>query len=163
MINPVLPSQFVPIVAQYSYKDPGGVIRTEVAGGANRYALDWARGVQPFSVTLILNALQLSVWEAFYHLITQKGAITFDMNLDSGFGVQPHACNIVPGSYNAARTGGILTAVSFVVEAESKVYDMTAADGASLVDMYGTYGDGLPSFFSRLAVFATADSNVLDF
>ena len=156
-----LPNLFKPVVANYSFDEPGGVMRTDVAGGAARYALDWDRGPQRFQITLILEAPQFSVWSAFYHHVIKKGAIAFDMRLDSGFGVSPHSVNIMPGSYSAARTGGILTVVSFVAEAESQVYDLTGEEAASLVDMYNIYGDGINALLARLAKFATVDANVL--
>ena len=163
MTNPVMPNGFTPTVAAYSMDDPGGVLRTEIAGGAARYGLDWDRGAQRYQVTLILDALKFSVWTAFYHHIIKKGAITFDMRLDSGFGPELHPVNIMPGSYSAARTGGIATVVSFVVEAESKVYEMTTADAAGLVDVYNAYGNGANALLQRLARFATVDTNVLEF
>lgn len=163
MANPRMPAGFVPVVSQYSHGGPGGVMRTEVAGGSPRYGLDYDRGTQQFNVTLILDSLRFSVWSAFFHQVIKKGAITFDMELDSGFGCALHACNIVPGSYQATRTAGILVAVSFVVEAESKAYDMTPDEAQSLVDLYGIYGKSLPSFLDRLSRFATHDSNILDF
>lgn len=163
MTNPVMPNGFTPTVAAYSMDDPGGVLRTEVAGGGARYALDWDHGPQRYQVTLILDTLQFSVWTAFYHHVIKKGAITFDMRLDTGFGPELHPVNIMPGSYSAARTGGIATVVSFVAEAESKVYDMTAADAAALVELYNTYGVGAHALLQRLARFATVDANVLEF
>ncbi|WP_041742283.1 hypothetical protein [Collimonas fungivorans] len=163
MANPVMPNGIKPVVAGYSMDEPGGVLRTDVAGGIPRYGMDWDRGVQRFKVTLILDALQFSIWTAFYHHVIRKGSITFDMQLDSGFGVVPHAVNILPGSYTAARTGGIMIVVSFTAEAESDVYDMSAADGSELVDIYNLYGSGLNAFFDRLGRFATFESNVLDF
>jgi hypothetical protein len=163
MTNPVMPNGFTPTVAAYSMDDPGGVLRTEVAGGAARFGLDWDRGPQRYQVTLILDALKFSVWTAFYHHIIKKGAITFDMRLDSGFGPELHAVNIMPGSYSAARTGGIAIVVSFVVEAENKVYEMTAADAAGMVDLYNAYGAGSNGLLQRLATFALVDTNALDF
>ena len=156
-----LPTRLKPVVAGYSYDEPGGVLRTDVAGGAARYALDWDRGPQRFQITLLLEALQLSVWSAFYHHVIKKGAIAFNMPIDSGFGTSPHSVNIMPGSYSAARTGGILTVVSFVVEAESQAYAMTGADALALLDLYNTYGDEADALLARLARFATVDLNVL--
>ena len=160
---PTLPTGLTPTVAAYSYGGPGGVLRTEVAGGAARYGLDYGRGTQQFNVTLVLDKLKFSVWTAFFHHIILKGAVTFDMPLDSGFGTEQHAVNIVPGTYSASRTGGIAMVVAFVVEAESKVYDMTAADAAALIDVYSTYGDDSNKLLDRLAQFANVDTNVLDF
>lgn len=163
MPNPVMPNGFTPTVSAYSTDDPGGVLRTEVAGGAARYGLDWDRGPQRYQVTLILDALKFSVWTAFYHHIIKKGAVTFDMRLDSGFGPELHPVNIMPGSYSAARTGGIAIVVSFVVEAENKVYDMSAADAAAMVDLYNTYGGATNGLLQRLATFALVDTQALDF
>jgi hypothetical protein len=160
---PTLPTGLTPTVAAYSHGGPGGVMRTEVSGGAARYALDYGRGPQQFNVTLILDKLKFSVWTAFFHHIILKGAITFDMPLDSGFGTEAHAVNIVPGTYSATRTGGIAMVVAFVVEAESKVYDMSAADAAGLIDVYNAYGDDSDNLLRRLAQFANVDTNVLDF
>lgn len=160
---PTLPAGLTPTVAAYSHGGPGGVMRTEVSGGAARYALDYGRGTQQFNVTLILDKLKFSVWTAFFHHIILKGAITFDMPLDSGFGTEAHAVNILPGTYSASRTGGTAMVVAFVVEAESKVYDMTAVDAAALIDVYSTYGDDSNKLLDRLAQFANVDTNVLDF
>lgn len=160
---PTLPAGLTPTVAAYSHGGPGGVMRTEVSGGAARYALDYGRGTQQFNVTLILDKLKFSVWTAFFHHIILKGALTFDMPLDSGFGTEAHAVNIVPGTYSASRTGGTAMVVAFVVEAESKVYDMTAVDAAALIDVYSIYGDDSNKLLDRLAQFANADTNALDF
>lgn len=162
MTNPVMPNGFTPTVSAYSMDDPGGVLRTEVAGGAARYGLDWDRGPQRFQVTLILDQLKFSVWTAFYHHVIKKGAITFDMRLDSGFGPEPHPVNIMPGTYSAARTAGVATVVSFVVEAENKVYEMSAIDGASMVDLYNAYGAESNALLQRLATFALVDANALE-
>ena len=158
---PVLPSGLKPVVSGYQFDEPGGVMRTEVAGGAPRYALDWDRGTQRFQVTLILDALQFSVWTTFYHWQIAKGSMAFTMPLDSGFGVSPHSVNILPGSYSAARTGGIMMVVSFVAEAENQVYAMTAADAAALIDFYNVNGAHGPFLLARIAQFANVDTLVL--
>lgn len=161
MPNPVMPNGFKPTVAAYSHDGPGGVMRTEVAGGAPRYALEYDRGLQKFNVTLILDKMRFSVWVAFFIHIIKKGAITFDMPLDSGFGTEMHACNIMPGSYSASRTGGVAMVVSFVVEAENKAYDFSAADAQALIDLYNEAGDDASALLARLAEFALVDTLVL--
>ena len=85
------------------------------------------------------------------------------MPLDSGFGTELHACNIMPGSYSAVRTAGILMVVAFVVEAESKAYDFTAADAQKMIDLHNLYGSDASALLLRLAKFATVDSLILDF
>jgi hypothetical protein len=162
MANPVIPSGFDPQVQGYSIGSPGGVLATEVAGGAPRVGLDYDRGPQPFQVTLILAANEFNVWTVWFHHIIKKGAITFDMQLDSGFGPQTHACTMVPNTYAAVPVGGTLRSVSFVVSAESRVYDMTAADAQSMVDLWELYGLDYAELLDRLAQFATSDTNVLE-
>lgn len=138
-------------------------MRTEVAGGGARYAMNYDRGTQRFNITLLLDKLKFSVWVAFFHHIIKKGAITFDMPLDSGFGTEAHAVNIVPDSYSATRTSGTVMLVSFVVEAESKAYDMSAADAVALVDVYNAAGAGSNDLLESIEQFSTVDSNALDF
>lgn len=160
---PTMPNGLKPVVEGYSIDDPGGVMRTDVAGGAPRYALDWDRGTQRYSVTLILDALQFSVWTVFYHHSIKKGSIAFGMQLDSGFGAAMHQVNIMPGSYSATRTSGIMTVVSFIAEAESQVHELSAADAASVIDIYNTAGAGTNALLDRIAQFANGDTNALDF
>lgn len=158
---PTLPNGFKPTVAAYSHGGPGGVMRTEVAGGAARYGLDYDRGLSQFSVTLILDKLEFSVWTAFYHQVIKKGSIAFDMPLDSGFGTEQHTCNIVPDSYQASRTGGIAMVVNFVVEAESQAYELSSAESLEFIDIYNFYGSETDELLARIARFATLESNVL--
>jgi len=158
---PTIPKGFQPVVEGYSMDDPGGVMRTEVAGGAARYALDWARGPQRFTVTLILDSNQFAIWQAFYFYSIKKGAIAFDMPLDSGFGVANHSVNIMPGSYSAARTSGIMMVISFAVEAESMVYALGEDGATALLDLHDEYGAYAAATLARLARFATVDTLVL--
>jgi hypothetical protein len=158
-----LPAGLKPVVDGYAFDDPGGVMRTDVAGGAPRYALDWDRGTQRFSVTLILDANQFSIWTLFYHRVIAKGSISFDMPLDSGFGVQPHTVNIIPGSYSAARTSGIMTVVSFVAEAENPVYGMSNLDVTAIMDAYGLYGNQTTALLDTITRFANHDLLALNF
>lgn len=158
---PTLPNGFMPVVSGYHIDEPGGVMRTEVAGGAARYAMEWDRGLQRYQVTLILDAMGFSAWTAFYHWQIGKGSIAFNMPLDSGFGVALHLVNIVPGSYTATRTEGVLVIVSFTAETENQVYQMTAADANAMIDYYNQYGSNSSATLARIAQFANQDTLVL--
>lgn len=158
-----MPSGLVPMVAGYSFDGPGGVLRDEVAGGNAGYGLEFARGTQQFSCTLMLTAAKFAIWSVWYHRLIHKGGQTFDMRLDSGFGPELHSATIIPGSYSFARTGGNLTVVSFAVEAESKAYDFSAADAAFIVELHSQSGGAAGALLARLAQFATIDTLVLDF
>jgi len=160
---PTLPSGLAPIVSSYSIDEPGGVMRTEVAGGAARYALDWDRGPQQFHVTFAMNELLFSVWTAFYHHVIKKGSISFEMPLDSGFGLSTHTATIIPGSYSVTRANVNTSIVSFVVEAENQVYTMTTAEAQALLDLYSEYSVDTNSLLARITQFANVDSLVLDY
>lgn len=161
MTTPRLPNGMRPEASPYGADDPGGAMRTEVAGGMARYALDWDRGPQRYTINLMFNPIEFSVWTAFYRHIIKKGSIAFNMPLDSGFGPSQHLVNIMPGSYSETRTGGVSTVVAFVVEAENQAYDMTATDAQSMIDLYNTYGDVTDALLARIAQFATVDTLVL--
>ena len=156
-----IPNGFIPIVQGYGLKGPGGVRRTEVAGGMPRFALEWDRGAMQFSVAMILSATKFSVWTAFYHLIIKKGSITFTMPLDSGLGLQDHDCNIVPDSYAATRTNGQLTTVTFSIDAAPRVYDLSATDAQAMIAVWNMYGENGGATLAAIDQFANHDSNVL--
>lgn len=156
-----LPSGLKPTIAAYSLADPGGVQADELNGGVAAYALAYGRGVQGFAVTLILSAANYERFTVWFHRLIDKGARTFTMPLDSGFGTDTHTCNIVPASVQISRTGGNLWAVSFLVEAESQAYDMTAEDAQALVDLYNECGATSDALLARIAEFALIDSLVL--
>ncbi|GEM_PF-1390424 len=159
-----MPAGFVPAVSAYSFGGPGGVMRDDVSGGVAGNGLEWDRGLQQFSCTLVLPPEKFAIWTVWYHRVINKGARTFDMRLDSGSGANVHAATIIPGSYSTSRTGGTATVVSFIVEAESKAYSFTAADAQAMIDLHNMMGGVSTSeLLARIARFSTADTNVLEF
>ncbi len=126
MPNPTMPAGFVPTVATYSQGDPGGVLRTEVAGGPARYCLDYDRGQQTYDITLALDVGQFSIWVIFWTHSIKKGALAFDMRLDTGLGPATHTVRLLPGSYSATHQGGAVS-VQFSVECQSAVYALSDA------------------------------------
>lgn len=161
---PTMPNGLKVVVTQgYAITAPGGTKRTEVGGGMPRYALDWDRGTQQFSVTLILDALQWQVWESFWLIAIKKGSLPFDMTLDSGLGPALHTVHILPGTHSVNKSLGIFATVSFTVEAESQVYANPDA-GTSIIDLYNTYGSGTAELLEAIAYLANVSStNALDF
>lgn len=159
---PTIPSGLKPVVENYAIGAPAGVMRTDVAGGAPRYGLEWDRGVQSFRVTLVLTSLQFSIWSTFFHHSIKKGALAFDMPLNSGFGQQTHSVNIVPGTYTATPTGGsAVWTVSFTVEAESAAYAMSAADADAVLALYETFSGDTAALLEAIGLFANNYSRVL--
>ena len=108
MPTPVLPRDLYPVTSPsgYSYASAQGVHMTQVEGGFNRYAMDFDRGTRVYNVALACTAGHLQVWELFYLRIIKKGALTFEMPLDSGTGLEQHLVNIIPNSVNKTETDG---------------------------------------------------------
>lgn len=164
MDTPIIPAGMCPAVSPYSFGSPGGVERTDVEGGSARYSLGYDRGIQTFTVTLMLLLDQFSVWNAFFLRVIKKGSITFQMDIDSGMGLEPHLCNIVPGSYSATLTSGTVYAVSFQVDAEAaSTYDLTTDEVDGLIGLNDASGGHPRRLIDRLAIFANWDTNVLNF
>lgn len=162
---PTIPSGLKPVVENYSIGAPDGVFRTEVAGGMPRYGLEWDRGVQQYRVTLVLSALKFSVWETFFKHSIKKGALSFDMDLNSGYGVATHSVSMLPGTYSAVPTGGgenTVWTVSYMVEAESQAYDMSTADADALLALYELEGDHSMALLQAIDIFANQHMLVLN-
>ena len=159
---PTLPRDLYPVTSPsgYSHGSAGGVSRTQVEGGFNRYALDFERGVQQFNVALACTAGHYQIWTLFFYNIIKKGALSFDMPLDSGSGLQTHNVNIIPNSVSVNETDGNNFVVTFQVEAESSAYDFDA-DGTAAALAIWENGDDLGDFIDRLALFVLTETLVL--
>lgn len=153
---------FKPVISGYSIGAPDGVELSDVAGGLPRVARTWDRGRQPFQVSMVLPSDDFSVWEAFYWAKTRKGSIQFNMPLDSGTGLVPHLCILVPGTYSAMRAGGQVWSVSFTVLAESKMAGISESDADEMIDIFEELGDQTSAVLRRLAQFALEDTMVLE-
>jgi hypothetical protein len=157
-----LPRDLYPVTSPsgYSYGAAQGVNVTQVEGGFNRYALDFDRGTRVFNVALACTAGHLRVWELFYLRIIKKGALSFEMPLDSGTGLEQHVVNIIPNSVNTAATDGNNFVVTFQVEAEPKIYDFTEEGAAAIIAIWNAGAD-ITELFDRLAEFTLEDTLVL--
>lgn len=162
MTTPVLPRDLYPVTSPsgYSYASAQGVSATQVEGGFNRYALDFDRGTRLFNVALACTAGHLQVWELFYLRIIKKGALAFEMPLDSGTGLEQHIVNIIPNSVNTTETDGNNFVVTFQVEAEPKIYDFTEEGVAAIIAIWNAGGD-VGELIDRLAEFTLEDTLVL--
>lgn len=159
---PTLPRDLYPVSSPsgYSYGAAGGVSRTQVEGGFNRYALDFERGVQQFNVALACTAGHYQIWTLFFYNIIKKGALSFDMPLDSGSGLQTHSVNIIPNSVSVNETDGNNFVVTFQVEAESSAYDFDASATEAILALWETGAD-ITELFDRLALFVLTETLVL--
>lgn len=158
-----IPNHLKVTTTAFSASAPGGVWRTDVAGGSPRYGLEWDRGTQQFRVQMVLDAMQLGIWSVFFLRVIRKGAITFAMPIDSGMGLQDHDCHIVPETYATSRVGGQYTTVSFAVEATPSAFAVSDADAAALLGLWDVAGETSGDLLERIARFALVDSLSLDF
>lgn len=162
MPTPRIPTGFKPVIQGYGIGSPTGVAQTDVAAGLPRSALTHDRGIQAFQVTLILPPEKFSVWALFFHKIIKNGAYDFIMPLDSGFGLADHTCQMVAGSYSAARAqGSQVTSVSFAVLAESQAYQFSDADAAAALALWEEYDGDYDELLARIDRFANLDTLVL--
>ena len=135
-------------------------VTTQVEGGFNRYALDFERGVQQFNVALACTAGHYQVWTLFFYNIIKKGALSFDMPLDSGSGLQTHSVNIIPNSVSVNETDGNNFVVTFQVEAESSAYDFDEGGTGAILALWETGAD-ITELFDLLALFVLTETLVL--
>ena len=159
---PTLPRDLYPVTSPsgYSHGTPSGVERTQTEGGHNRYALSFDRGVQQFNVAMACTAGHYQVWILFFHNVIKKGALSFDMPLDSGSGLQTHSVNILPGTVSVTETDGNNFIVTFQVEAESSAYDFDASATETILAIWEA-GDDVGEFMDRLALFVLEETLVL--
>jgi len=159
---PTLPRDLYPVTSPsgYSHGAAGGVSRTQVEGGFNRYALDFERGVQQFNVALACTAGHYQVWTLFFYNIIKKGALSFDMPLDSGSGLQTHSVNIIPNSVTVNETDGNNFVVTFQVEAESSAYDFDT-DATDTILAIWEAGEDVGDLFDAIAYFVLTGTLVL--
>lgn len=164
MSNPHIPNGFKPLIEGYNIAAPSGVRNTAVAGGVSRSAMEFDRGPQLFTVAMNLSPQKFGVWSVFFLKLIGKGAYSFYMPIDSGEGLMDHLCTIVAGSYSAQRAGiSQFTRISFVVEAESPIFDYSMEDAQALIDLWNNSGEMSDPLLRRIAQFANVDTTVLDF
>ena len=159
---PTLPRDLYPVTSPsgYSHNAAGGVSRTQVEGGFNRYALDFDRGVQQFNVALACTAGHYQIWTLFFYNIIKKGALSFDMPLDSGSGLQTHTVNIIPNSVSVNETDGNNFVVTFQVEAESSAY-LFDTDATETILSIWEAGEDVGELFDAIAYFVLTGTLVL--
>jgi len=157
MPDPIFPNNIKPIVSKgYSFKAPDNVIYQPIAGGLPLTMLKYLKSSVEFNVVLILNSLQLQVWNDFYFAKIFSGSAPFVMVLDSGNGLENHNVTIVPNSINQTTIDGKNWTVIFTIFAESTPSQDKPFEG-NLSDLYSIYGEGLIPLLNRVNVFALED------
>lgn len=161
MSLPKLPAGLCIAAQGYGFGGPTGARRTDIAAGRGRYGLNYYGGTSQFAVTLVLRDDQMRVWSLFYHRKIALGTLPFELELDSGMGIQPHECNILPDSYQAVLNQTVWV-VTFNVEAKASAYEAEVP----VLDLELEYWDNtqqpLGPMLDRLTIFANEDVLILN-
>lgn len=158
---PTIPAGLCVAANGYSFSGPTGARRTDVAAGRGRYGLNYYGGTSQFAVTLVLRDDQMRVWSLFYHRKIALGTLPFELELDSGMGIQPHECNILPDSYQAVLNQTVW-AVTFNIEARASAYDLDQTVSDLELEYWDSTGQFLGPMLDRLTIFANSDVLILN-
>lgn len=161
MSLPKIPAGLCIAANGYSFAGPTGARRTDVAGGRGRYGLNYYGGTSQFAVSLVLTSDQFRVWTLFYQRRIALGTLPFEMDLDSGMGIQPHTCNILPDSYQVSKNQTVW-AVTFNVEAKATAYDEDTTVLDLELEYWENIGQLLGPMLDRLTIFANEDVLILN-
>jgi len=114
------PASLKPSVTQgYSFDSPANILTQEVQGGAPLMMLDYARGPVPFNIGLVMTPSDLQTFQEFYVNEINNGAGVFDINLDSGRGIETHTVSINTDSLNIDGSRAPIWLVSFTVTSQA--------------------------------------------
>jgi len=148
------PTLLKPVVSQgYSFGTAGNVLIQPVAGGLPLMILDYKTAMVAFDVSLILTPLRMQVWQDFYYSNIASGSATFNMNLDSGNGIESHVCKINPDTVNHNSDNTEYYIVTFTVMAE-KTPAQDEPFGGNLAALFDVYGDDLPEFLGIVEAYS---------
>ena len=154
MSSKEFPKSIKPIVSRgYGQSRGSNIWRSEVQGGMQRQGRSYYYDAVPISVTLVMDRLARQVFWKFISTV-DGGASSFQMDHDTGNGVEPHNVQIT-SSITEQTQDGINWVVSFTATAErTSVQDITEFD-ETLLELFGIYGNQLGPFLSLLEEFCT--------
>lgn len=144
------PSNIIPLTSRnYSLSRGSNVVQNPIAGGVPRSGLNLTIEAVTFSLNFILSDYQNQIFLMFYDSKINHGANSFNMNLDSGNGIEVHQCTIKAGTYKSVKPSHGTWSISFSVIAEStssQLGDLCT----NLFDLNECYGNSLPSILAGL-------------
>ena len=154
MSDLVFPATLKPIVSKnYGQTRGSNIWRSEVLGGLPRQGRDTYYEPVPISVTLVVSKLGR---QAFWNFIRQidGGASSFQMDHDTGNGIEPHNVLITSTISESTSTGTYWT-IQFTATAERTSIQEDSVLGDAIVDLFAAYGDGLNAFIDYYAQYVT--------
>ena len=154
MSDKIFPATLKPIVSKgYGQTRGGNIWRSQVQGGLPRQGRDVYYDAVPISVTLVVSALGR---QAFWLFITSVsgGADSFQMNHDTGNGIEPHNV-LITSNITEQTQDGINWVISFTATAERTSVQEESDLSEALPPLYGEYGDGLINFLDQYAIYCS--------
>jgi len=103
----------------YSFSAPNNVAPQSVAGGVTLQARDYRTGTVTFNISLSLTPDGLQTFQEFYTYTIFSGSGKFNIDLDSGRGVESHVAQIENGSLNFDGSKAPTWHVNFNLVAET--------------------------------------------
>jgi hypothetical protein len=155
MSSLVFPATLKPIVSKgYGQQRGNNISRTSVMGGMPRQSRDTYFDTVPISVTLVVGALGR---QAFWSFITKidGGASSFQMDHDTGLGIQPHQV-LITSTISDTTQDGINWVISFTATAERTAIQESDCVTQNLPDLFGCYGDELGKFLKEYAKYCSS-------
>ena len=159
MSDKIFPASLKPIVSKsYGQTRGGNIWRSQVQGGLPRQGRDVYYDAAPISVTLVVSALGR---QAFWMFITSisGGADSFQMNHDTGNGIEPHNV-LITSNITEQTQDGINWVISFTATAERTSVQEESDLSEALPPLYGEYGDGLINFLDQYAIYCSTPNFV---
>ena len=154
MSDLVFPASLKPIISKgYGQTRGSNIWRSDVQGGLPRQARDAYYEPVPISVTLVVPKLGRQAFWAFIASI-DGGASSFQMNHDTGNGIEPHNVLITSTIQETTQTG-VFWNITFTATAERTSVQESTDFSESLWQLYGEYGDELPQFLDLYAQYVT--------
>lgn len=147
------PDNIKAIVTQgYSFSSSLNAIPDSLTGANFSQALDFKYAPVNLNVGLVLTPAELQQFQDFYYNEINTSASKFNMNLDTGMGVEPHVVYLLGDTLSFDGGKNPTTIVNFEVLAE-RTTAQDAPFGGGLSDLYDEYGDGLDDLLDALAIF----------
>lgn len=154
MSNLRFPASLKPIVSRgYAQTRGSNVWRSSVQGGLPRQGRDTYFEPVPISVTLVLSSLGRQAFYSFLNNI-HGGADSFIMAHDSGLGIQDHQV-VITSTIGDSTEDGHNWIITFTATAERTAIQEDTDLSLYLPDLYGAYGDNLPTFLSMFEEYVT--------
>ena len=155
------PTALKPIVSKgYAQTRGSNVWRSSVQGGLPRQGRDTYFEPVPISVTLVVSKLGRQAFLSFLNSIS-GGADSFIMAHDSGLGIQDHQC-VITSTIGESTEDGHTWIITFTATAERTAIQEDTALTTYLPDLYGEYGDTLPTFLSMFEDYVTTSPFIFD-